>query len=175
MYSLDNIVFENNLEKINVNKKIPCEISESALNFLIKKNNHEIIKSLIENKVKLPFFSYSIMSDIIFGNSLKIIDILVNPKYKDSFNSVRSEPDDILFQACVLGKLSVVKHLINNYNANVTLNNNVCFSMAYQNKHKEVFLYLLSIPIVTNALKKTHKDIFEDLIKIKVKDSINVF
>ena len=175
MFTTHELICDNNLKAINPESIKDHKISESTLIFLVKKNYYQMLKFLLDNEADLPYFSEEIFTFIVLRSRFKIIDVLIHSKYARSSGSVSVNGETFLYQACVHGKLNVAKHLINNHNISPTYNDNICFSRAYENRREKLFLYLWSLPKVKNTLEKTHKSVFDNLMKLKLKENVTNF
>lgn len=172
MDNLLDLVEENNIQKIKELDSSNLSISEDVLYHLIKKNNTDMLKILLDKNVKLPFYiRENLITELTLRSRIDFIDILFSNTNNNRFLDIQ----EILLKASCFGKLTLFKHIVNNYDIDVTYLKNIYFLNAYKNKKEKIYLYLWEFPEVKKSLKEFNKDIYNKLIKLECKEKITNF
>lgn len=173
MYTLFELVKINNIQKIKEIESNNLVLSEDILEHLIKKNNIEILKILLDKNAELPFYLRDkIITELILRSRIDFIDILF---FKDKKNKILLNIEDLATRAALLGKITLFKHLISKYNIDITYKENVFFVNAYKNKKEKIYLYLWEFPEMKKSLKEFNEDIYNEFIKLECKEKITNF
>ena len=156
----------NELEKIENLDNVT--VSEKDIVFLIKKNNITMLSLLLDKEAKLPYMkSNKIVNELVLRSRIEFIDVLLS-KEEISITHLVSKSSSF-------GKLTLLKHLINQYNVDITYNKNIFFVNAYNNKKEKICEYLWKFPEMKKSLKEFNNDIYNEFIKFENKEKISNF
>lgn len=156
----------NELEKIENLDNVT--VSEKDIVFLIKKNNITMLSLLLDKEAKLPYMkSNKIVNELVLRSRIEFIDVLLS-KEEISITHLVSKSSSF-------GKLTLLKHLINQYNVDITYNKNIFFVNAYNNKKEKICEYLWEFPEMKKSLKEFNNDIYNEFIKFENKEKISNF
>lgn len=160
----------NELEKIEILDNVT--VSEKDIIFLIKKNNIKMLSFLLDKQAKLPYMkSNNIINELVLRSRIEFIEVLLSKKEISSEINITH----LISKSSSFGKLTLLKHLINQYNVDITYNKNISFVNAYNNKKEKICEYLWKFPEMKKSLKEFNNDIYNEFIKSENKEKISNF